>query len=250
MKRLSGGKPRVGGNALLVLGALCALTLTACGTERAGDGDLRGEPAGRAGATSATPLPAGSAAPEDTAAEDTAPGDTEGPDFLPFMERLLSLAEPCGGDLPTAPPEVPEEGPEPPQFTGPPPTLLPEPPLPEDEPPPSAESRDHSAAARETELGSVEKCTARIHGRRITEALADTPAPTPRQVRRTLHDLGYIDERIHGPRRSGEQVKFTLDLRLLGGELCLDGTTGPGGTVVESYGGSPEVECLEVRRPH
>ncbi|MFF0010278.1 hypothetical protein [Streptomyces sp. NPDC005374] len=235
MKRRSREKTRTGSTALVVLGTLCALALTACGTERAGDGGTKGESAGRAGAVSATPLP------EDS----VEPNDTEGPDFLPFMQHLLALAEPCMKDLPSAAPEVSEDGPEPSQFTGPPPTLVPE-----DEPRPTAEPRDPSAAAQETELGSPEKCEARIHSRRITKALADTPTPSPQQVRQTLHDLGYIDERIHGPRRSGDTVKFTLDLRLLGGELCLDGTTGSGGTVVESYGGSQEVECLEVRRRH
>lgn len=227
----------MGSTALVALGGLCALVLTACGTERAGDGDGNpmGEPAGRAGAVSATPHPVGSAEPT----------DTEGADFLPFMEHLLSLAEPCMKGLPTAPPEDPEDGSEPTQFTGPPPALLPE-----DEPTPTAEPRDPSAAARETQLSSTERCEARIHSRRITSALADTPAPSPLQVRQTLHDLGYIDERIHGPHRSGDTVKFTIDLRLLGGELCLDGTTGSGGTVVEAYGGSTEVECMEVRRRH
>jgi hypothetical protein len=226
---------RPGSTALVVLGTLCALALTACGTERAGDGDAKGESAGRAVAVSATPLPVGSAGPS----------DTEGSDFLPFMEHQLALAEPCMKDLPTAAPEVSEDGPEPSQFTGSPPALLPE-----DEPTPTSEPRDPSAATQETELGSPEKCEARIHSRRITRALADTPTASPQQVRQTLHDLGYIDERIDGPQLSGDRVKFTLDLRLLGGELCLDGTTGSDGTVVESYGGSQEVECRDVRRRH
>lgn len=74
-----------------------------------------------------------------------------------------------------------------------------------------------------------------------------TADPTPQKVRTALVGLGYIDERIHGPERVGERVTFTLDLRVLGGELW-HGRTGSSTTVVESYGASPEVECLDVRR--
>ncbi|NGO13321.1 hypothetical protein G5C60_38420 [Streptomyces sp. HC44] len=100
------------------------------------------------------------------------------------------------------------------------------------------------------DLSSVEKCTAGIHTRRITKALKNTPDPTPQQVRKTLHDLGYIDERLHGPQRSGESVKFTLDLRILGGGLCLSGSTTGTKTAIEPYGAtaSEEISCLDVQR--
>jgi hypothetical protein len=35
---------------------------------------------------------------------------------------------------------------------------------------------------------------------------------------------------------------------VLGGQLCLSGSTNGTKTVVEPYGGNPEVDCLEVRR--
>lgn len=65
-----------------------------------------------------------------------------------------------------------------------------------------------------------------------------------------LRGLGYIDLRIHGPQRSGESVEFTLDLRLLGGELCLSGKVTGTRTVTDPYGGSPEVACPDVQRLH
>ncbi|MPY52661.1 hypothetical protein FPZ41_30440 [Streptomyces sp. K1PN6] len=98
------------------------------------------------------------------------------------------------------------------------------------------------------ELSPVEKCDARIHTRRITKALKDTADPTPGQVGDVLRGLGYIDERVHGPQRSGERVEFTLDLRVMGGQLCLSGGVTDARTVVEPYGASEEVSCLDVRR--
>ncbi|MEU9173982.1 hypothetical protein AB0D34_40510 [Streptomyces sp. NPDC048420] len=238
MSRLSRGKPRSSSSALVVLGTLCALALTACGTERAGGGDMKAESAGRGGAVTSTPLPADSAAPS----------DTEGPDFLPFMELLVTLMEPCAKEeLPPAtdPSELAEEL----DSVAPPTDLPPEPPLPTD-PLPTEETGDPVDPRKELELASVEKCEADIHDRRITKALTTTPATTPEQVRRTLHTLGYIDERIHGPELAANRVKFTLDLRLLGGSLCLDGVTADGRTTVEPYGASVEVECRDVRRLH
>lgn len=125
-------------------------------------------------------------------------------------------------------------------------------PLPElsvpDEPPPTDEPRDPEAAKKEVELSSAEKCDARIHARRITKAFRGTPDPTPRQVREVLRGLGYIDERIHSPQRSGESVEFALDLRVLGGQLCLFGSVTGTRTVIEPYGASVEVGCLDVQR--
>ncbi|MFF0080713.1 hypothetical protein ACFYR1_13585 [Streptomyces canus] len=93
----------------------------------------------------------------------------------------------------------------------------------------------------------MEQCEADVHARRITRALQNTADPAPEQVRTTLVGLGYIDERIHGPERAGRRVKFTLDLRVQGGELFLDGRTGGGTTAIEPYGASPKVECRDVR---
>ncbi|MFG2022607.1 hypothetical protein [Streptomyces sp. NPDC048825] len=87
------------------------------------------------------------------------------------------------------------------------------------------------------------------HARRITEALKTAPDPTPQQVRETLHCLGYIDERLDGPQRSGKTVEFTVDLRILGGK-CLSGSTTGTKTVLEPYGAiaSDDVRCLDVQR--
>ncbi|WP_199924809.1 hypothetical protein [Streptomyces sp. NRRL WC-3725] len=40
------------------------------------------------------------------------------------------------------------------------------------------------------------------HARRITNALKKTPDPTPHQVKEALRRLGYLDERVDGPRPS------------------------------------------------
>ncbi|GGN79449.1 hypothetical protein GCM10011579_063930 [Streptomyces albiflavescens] len=204
---------------------MCALALAACGTERAGDRSPKAGLDDR--------VEAGSPAPS--------PADSEGAEFLPFMELLVSLAEPCVKDVPA--PELPDE----PDPAEPPTEPVPELSVP-DEPPPTSEPRDPEAAKKEVELSSVEKCEAGIHARRITKALKGTPDPTPRQVREVLRGLGYIDERIHGPQRSDESVEFTLDLRVMGGQLCLSGSAKGTRSVIEPYGASPEVGCLDVQR--
>ncbi|MFI6275009.1 hypothetical protein [Streptomyces sp. NPDC050988] len=221
--------------------ALCALalTLTACGSERAAgkdpkDGTDDRVEAGSTATAPATVFPTDSSDPE-----------SSDPDFLAFMELLVSITEPCLKYEPTE--EPPTEPPEEPDPTEQPVTPLPEP-LPPDATPPPVEPRDPDDARKEVELSAVEKCDARVHSRRIAKALKDTPDPTPGQVRDVLRGLGYVDQRIHGPQRSGESVEFTLDLRLLGGELCLSGKVTGTRTVTDAYGGSPEVGCTDVRR--
>ncbi|MEU0641343.1 hypothetical protein [Streptomyces umbrinus] len=221
--------------------ALCALALalTACGSERAADKDQKagGDDRVEAGSTAtapATPSPIDSSDPE-----------SSDPDFLAFMELLVSISEPCLKYEPTE--EPPMEPPEEPDPTEPPLTPLPEP-LPPDATPPPVEPIDPDDARKEEELSPVEKCDARVHSRRIAKALKGTPDPTPRQVKDVLRGLGYVDLRIHGPQRSGESVEFTLDLRLLGGQLCLSGKVTGTRTVTDPYGGSPEVACPDVRR--
>ncbi|MEU6376919.1 hypothetical protein [Streptomyces sp. NPDC046909] len=234
--------------------ALCVLGLAACGTERAeGEGD-KGATAAQAGsrvaASPTTPgssiTPANPAAPASPAAQ-----KDEGADYLPFMQLLLDIAEPClPADVP--PPSLsPEEledlekvGEER-EFGG---TVPPEePPLP-DEPLPSSEPRDPEKARQETELSSVEKCEASLHAERITKALKKNADRTPAQVADTLRGLGYIDDVVHGPQRASDAVEFTLDLRMFDSQLCLSGSTTGTRTTIEAYGGSPEVECVDVRR--
>lgn len=235
MSRLSREDPRISrvrrpsrvrrGAALAVL---CALALAACGTDRVSDRDQKTGPNERGEASSAAPSRAGSK-------------ESEGPGFLAFMELLNSLAGPCLKDLPA--PGPPKEPPGParpptapmPELTGP------------DEPHPTGKPRDPETATKEVELSSVEKCQARIHARRITKALKSTPDPTPRHVGKLLRGLGYIDERIHGPQRSGESVVFTLDLRVLGGQLCLFGGVTGAKSHIEPYGASVEVGCVDVQ---
>ncbi|GGY89637.1 hypothetical protein GCM10010300_37280 [Streptomyces olivaceoviridis] len=100
----------------------------------------------------------------------------------------------------------------------------------------------------EVALSGVEKCAARARTRRITDALGKTPDPTPDQVEEALRGLGHLDERVDGPRRSAGGVGFTLDLRIMGGHLCLDGTVTGARTAVLPYGASSRVTCREVRR--
>ncbi|MEU6591313.1 hypothetical protein ABZ923_19185 [Streptomyces sp. NPDC046881] len=200
--------------------ALCALVLSACGSERAGGGQTGSEGAGSRSVTART--------------------HSEGPEFVQFMELLTSLAEPC---VPQAPATVPPEPSEPgkPRTA---PTRLPT--LPSR---PAPETSGTPADPRaEVALTGVEKCEARVHARRIGDALEKTPDPTPDQVRDALRGLGYLDERIDGPDRTGRSTTFTLDLRIMDGRLCLDGTVTGTRTTVTPYGGASQVECRDVRR--
>ncbi|MGW4032768.1 hypothetical protein ACWEFL_26285 [Streptomyces sp. NPDC004838] len=212
------------------LAVVCVFALAGCGTEEAGGEDPKAGAGDRAGGESVASSSAGSR-------------DAE---FLAFMELLSSLAEPCFPDVPVPPGEPPSAAL--PSFSRE-PTIMP---LPEesfpDEPPPTGEPMDPMDVKKEVPLRSTEKCAARVHSQRITKALESQPAPAPQPVKKTLRGLGYIDERIHGPQRSGDRVEFTLDLRILGGELCLSGNVTGTKTVIEPYGASSEVDCTDVER--
>ncbi|MFD3841607.1 hypothetical protein ACFWWC_35935 [Streptomyces sp. NPDC058642] len=241
-RRLTGSARKNSVFGRTALAALCALGLAACGTARAGD--TESERAAVRAENRSTASPASPASPASQGA-----AETEGADFLPFMELLLDIAEPClPSDLPTAPPpEELEEGLA--QERQPRGAASPEEPLPlPDDPIPTSAPRDPEDAKKETELSSVEKCEAPLHADRITKALKKHPDPTPAQVTRTLRDLGYIEERVHSPRHASGHVEFILDLRLMDGQLCLSGTTTGTRTTIEAYGGSPEVKCQDVRR--
>ncbi|MET9017122.1 hypothetical protein ABZX74_40660 [Streptomyces olivaceoviridis] len=201
--------------------ALCAVVLAACGSER-----RSGEQEGKDGAGSRSVA---------------ARTPSEGPEFIEFMELLDSVEEPC---VPQAPATVAPEPSEPgrPRTA---PTALPA--LPSTPPGPDATGSRADPRA-EVALSGVEKCAARAHTRRITDALEKTPDPTPDQVGEALRGLGYLDERVDGPRRSAGAVGFTLDLRIMGGHLCLDGTVTGARTAVLPYGASPRITCREVRR--
>ncbi|MEU2061221.1 hypothetical protein [Streptomyces sp. NPDC013455] len=211
------GTARVRGRAVPL--ALCALVLAACGTDRA-EGDPQG-----ADAAGSRPVAART--------------QSEGPDFVAFMELLDSLAEPCVPQPPaTASPEPSETGA--PRTA---PTPLPS--LPGGPPPDTGATPANPR--EEVPLSAVEKCEGRVHARRITDALEKTPDPTPDQVRDALRRLGYVDERVEGPRMAGASVTFTLDLRVMGGQLCLDGTVTGDRTTVAAYGATPQVKCQTVR---
>ncbi|MFJ3667506.1 hypothetical protein ACIPSE_13740 [Streptomyces sp. NPDC090106] len=244
MSRTRGGNPLKSGLSVALAG-LCAMALAGCGTERAGGSGAGPE-------ASAAPRARAEAARQ---AEESGKGDdaSGGSEFIAFMELLNEVAEPCLPDLPAPPPPAAPEGegaPEPGTLDpealekGPREAPLPELPALPEEPPPGGPVDPRA----EAELSSVEECDARQHIRRITAELDGTADPAPGEVGAALRRLGYIEERIEGPRRSGGGVAFTLDLRLMGGRLCLDGTATAGRTVVEPYGAGPDADCSGVAR--
>ncbi|POX49503.1 hypothetical protein C3489_24460 [Streptomyces sp. Ru71] len=202
--------PRRSGLALAVI-ALPTLALAACGTDRTGATAAGKRPADAVGAR-----PAG------------APPATD--PQVAFMELLNTVGEPCFPHPPTGPePSAPTEQPR----TAPVPVQLPVDPAPPTEAAPASTPTGAPPAA---ELTPAEQCAARRHAERITKALGTLPDPTPAQVRAALRGLGYLDERIHGPERSGAVARFFLDLRLMDSPLCLKGTVRDGKTVIETYG--------------
>ncbi len=246
-----------------VAAALCALALTSCGTEAVGGGTPAGAGARSGAARIAAPAPVATPTPTPTP---TAPvGDpADDPRLTPeqqaaefrMLELAVDLAEPCVVDgPPPLPPEVAPGEPDgpPPAYGEKPPAGLPSerpsgPPLAEEEPP-SEKPWDFERARQETELGDVEKCVAPLHGKRIAKALDGKADPDPASVEKVLHGLGYdIDYRLHGPQEVNGKVEFTLDLRFMGGELCLTGRYDGTRTSFDPYGASTEVRCPDVKR--
>ncbi|MFD8076484.1 hypothetical protein ACFV3E_27955 [Streptomyces sp. NPDC059718] len=190
----------------LAMAVLTALTLAACGTEHTNPTDAVGvRPAG---------------AP--SAAEDPQPA---------FMEMVNTVARPCapevpsGDDGPVAPGEKPRTGPAQALPTGDGAPALP-------------------TAGPEVELNAVEWCAGHLHVERVTQALMGVADPTPDKVRRVLNGLGYVDERIHGLKRSGATTRFSIDLRVMGGALGLKGTAAGTYTDVEFFA-APETGPFE-----
>ncbi|MFE5210284.1 hypothetical protein [Streptomyces sp. NPDC056600] len=85
------------------------------------------------------------------------------------------------------------------------------------------------------ELSPYEWCAGHRHVQRVTQSVAAIEKRTPEGVRAALNDLGYVDERILGPERTGGKIHFLLDLRVDGGELCLWGEVGGGEPYVELF---------------
>ncbi|WP_063827543.1 hypothetical protein [Streptomyces qaidamensis] len=136
-----------------------------------------------------------------------------------FSKMLDEVAESCAADGPTR------------ASTSEPATTLPS--GAGETPPGGAVVPIAPTAGPEVELNARDWCAGHRHEQRVTEALWDLKSPTPTEVRTILNDLGYIDERIHGLRRSGTTTRFSLDLRDRGGRLCMAGSAAGTRTVVD-----------------
>lgn len=173
---------------VLAAAALAALALTGCGNDGSGGSGPGGKPDGGAG----------------TAA--TATGSTR--EQAAFAALLDKVAQPCAtaagatGEVPTGSAGKQTLGPGESPPTGP----------------------IEPGAPTEAQLSDRDRCAGVQHEQRIIRALQAVPEPTPAKVRRTLHSLGYIDERIHGLEQDGKITRFHLDLREKGGRLCEAGT--------------------------
>ncbi|MEV5613555.1 hypothetical protein [Streptomyces sp. NPDC052225] len=109
-------------------------------------------------------------------------------------------------------------------------------------------ARDPDLLKKEVKLGKAEQCAAREHERRIRKALRGIESAGPQQVGAALRRLGYDDAAMDGPRRAGDSVRFLLDLRFMGAQLCLGGDVSADRIAFDPYGGAPEVACADVRR--
>ncbi|MFF4717571.1 hypothetical protein ACFY2V_40200 [Streptomyces eurythermus] len=174
----------------LAVTALAAVALTACGSEQR---DSQGGRGASADAVSARKDTAFTRMLDEVARECPPPGTKRKPPTAPT------------GGVPTAPVEAPPGA-----------TVEP--------PPGGAVEPIAPAEGPEAELDARDWCAGVQHEQRVAEALSQLERPDPAQVRRALNGLGYIDERIHGLKRSGAVTKFVIDLRDKGGRLCLDGT--------------------------
>ncbi|MFB6526530.1 hypothetical protein [Streptomyces sp. NPDC056399] len=237
---------RVGG---ALAAALCALALTACGTEAAGGRVTAG--AAMAARPTATPTPT-EARPDPM--DDPALTLEDQQAAVAFMALVTEVAAPCeedAEDLPTVPsslpPQRPVPGPDEPGAPRPRPAVS-EVPVPvEDLPAPADTAWNFDRVRQEVELGEVEKCAALRHGSRIAKALDGSGDPTAAHVEKALGEIGYnLPYRLHGPVEADGKVEFTLDLR--GGELCLDGTYDGTRTTFDPYGVHPAVYCTDVKR--
>ncbi|MFC5660270.1 hypothetical protein [Streptomyces nogalater] len=184
----------------LAVTALAALALTACGS---GQPDSQGERGATADAVSARKDAAFTKMLDEVARECPPPGT-----------KRESPAAPKG-EAPTAPVEAPPGA-----------TVEP--------PPGGAVEPVAPTTGPEAELDARDWCAGVQHEQRVAEAVLGLKQPDPAQVRKTLNGLGYIDERIHGLKRSGAVTKFVIDLRDKGGRLCLDGTANGELTEVET----------------
>ncbi|MCZ0211275.1 hypothetical protein OZK63_38550 [Streptomyces sp. UMAF16] len=199
----------------LVVTALAALALTACGSEQPAP---QRERVKSAGTVSASEDAAFHAMLDQVAGECPPPGT-----------KRESPPAPPGG-RPTAPVEAPSGA-----------TVEP--------PPGGAVEPIAPTAGPEAELDARDWCAGVQHEQRVAEALLRLERPDPAQVRKVLNGLGYIDERIHGLRRSGAVTQFVVDLRDKGGRLCLDGTANGELTEVEACA-APAKGAFDIANIH
>ncbi|MFF9120025.1 hypothetical protein ACF09Y_31385 [Streptomyces massasporeus] len=136
-----------------------------------------------------------------------------------FSKMLDEVAQTCPAE---GPPQAPPSGPAD--------TL---PPGAQETPPSDAVEPIAPTAGPEVELNARGWCAGHLHEERVTRALWDLKNPSPTDVGTVLNDLGYTDERIHGLRRSGTAIRFSLDLRDRGGRLCMAGSAAGPRTVVD-----------------
>jgi membrane-bound lytic murein transglycosylase B len=199
----------------LAVTALAALTLAACGSEQP---DSPGAPARSVDAVPAGKGAAFTAMLDEVARECPPPGT-----------KRKAPATPKG-EAPTAPVEPPPGA-----------TVAP--------PPGGAVEPVAPTAGPEAELDARDWCAGVHHEQRVAEALLRLGQPDPAQVRKVLNGLGYIDERIHGLKRSGAVTTFAVDLRDKGGRLCVEGTANGELTEVEMCV-APAEGAFDIANPH
>ncbi|MEU9227807.1 hypothetical protein AB0D40_25950 [Streptomyces massasporeus] len=136
-----------------------------------------------------------------------------------FSKTLDEVAETCPAE---GPPQAPPTGPANSVPSGS-----------EETPPSDTVEPIAPTSGPEVELNARDWCAGHLHEERVTQALWDLKNPSPADVRTILNDLGYIDERIHGLRKSGTATRFSLDLRDRGGQLCMAGSAAGTRTVVD-----------------
>jgi len=211
---------RHGAAALLAVAAV--LGLAACGTETT-DG------AGRSGA--------------DTVAASAAETPSDPSGEMAFMKMLVAVGDPCLPDVPVEPLETEEMGT--PAETpmegmpvgGVPPAM-----------PSSAPGATVSREGQEMELSAAEECESRLHIERVGKELDALTDIAPDRVRAVLNRLDYTDDRISRLGGTEGATSFLLDLRFMGGQLCLSADVTPGKTVMEAYGMSAEDTVTCARR--
>ncbi|WP_199548593.1 hypothetical protein [Streptomyces sp. N35] len=203
---------------VLVITAVSALTLAACGSQSAQGArtDARADAASKPKASA------------------PAPGSLdEVKEAFTLPEALRTIETDCGGQDPAellgdlgevpedeaaAPPADAPAAEEPPQE----PVPLPDgqgsaSPDPEDFGPPQKGEPEQG----EKDIEKVETCVFDEHTERVTKALRSRAALTPDDVSAVLKDLGYPAERVVAPKSSAGAIQFTLDLSVPFGPRCL-----------------------------